>query len=173
MVGFTELSSNRPIESMSWFFTPVNHSVEEKRDDKTPPMTTLQTDKLTPHSSRESRKELHNRIALNIPKLELKHGEIDNTDTEDSGRSRYRSISTVSESSYDEILSETTNVKSKYLQAVIISVWDNTLGPKTLKVWHGSEYDRPDEELIKFVTQFPLFGEVGREEDFKGNIRSF
>jgi hypothetical protein len=85
-------------------------------------------------------KEYLRRISMNIPKLDL-YKSVDNSETatEDSSSAREKFFTTT-DSSYEDITSELSAVESANIKGVVISVWDNTLGPKLLRVWNGKVF---------------------------------
>lgn len=115
---------------------------------------------------RTKNKEILNKFAQNIPKLETKS--IIDFDIEETRE--LRSFSNVSEPNFDETHTEISHVNSKNVRAIIICVWDFTTGPKTLKIFHGRENNQLEDELIHFVTTFPLFGEAGREKEIQDKV---
>lgn len=117
-------------------------------------------------AERTRNKELLNKMAQNIPKLELKI----NLDESSEETRDTRSFSNVSEPNFDDTHTEMSHVNSKYVRAIIVAVWDDTTGPKTLRIFHGRENEKLDDDLIQFITTFPLFGEAGREKEIQDKI---
>jgi len=56
-------------------------------------------------------------------------------------------------------------VKDEYSSlfcAVLLSYWDNIMGPRVERLWHGNDKVELDKELISFVTSHTLNGELCR-----------
>ncbi len=59
-------------------------------------------------------------------------------------------------------------IHSYKVRAVILACWDNTMGPRTLKVWRNKHKKYSLEpELIQFVTRFTLIDEISREMELR------
>jgi hypothetical protein len=65
---------------------------------------------------------------------------------------------------YDQNNKELLN--SPYVRGVIMAVWDNTMGPRAIRVWHGlGTENKLDDDIITFVSRFTVIDEISREEE--------
>ena len=51
-----------------------------------------------------------------------------------------------------------------YFSAVLLSVWDNILGPQVHNVWYGPTADRLQPDIIQYVSSHTLNGEIVRTD---------
>eukprot|EP01080_Neovahlkampfia_damariscottae_P001616 gene1616-12741_t len=107
------------------------------------------------------------RISMNIPKLDF-FKNLDSTETPSEELSSNRE-KIYTDSSFDDVTSEISSVESPNIKGVLVSVWDNTLGPKLIRFWPG-KHTKLDGETLDFVSKFPIFGELGREDDIGDEV---
>jgi hypothetical protein len=70
---------------------------------------------------------------------------------------------------YDQNNKELLN--SSFVRGVIIAAWDNTMGPRAIKVWHGlGSENKLDEDVVTFVSKFTVIDEISREEEIGNNV---
>ena len=55
-----------------------------------------------------------------------------------------------------------TNLYSSLFSGVLLSYWDNIMGPRVQRLWHGNEKLKITPELISFVSSHTLNGELCR-----------
>eukprot|EP00112_Aurelia_sp_Birch-Aquarium-sp1_P011440 Seg2406.3 transcript_id=Seg2406.3/GoldUCD/mRNA.D3Y31 product="Guanine nucleotide exchange C9orf72-like" protein_id=Seg2406.3/GoldUCD/D3Y31 len=63
------------------------------------------------------------------------------------------------------------SVESSLLSGIMLSYWDNIMGPRVKMVWHGNEKIKMSREIISFVSSHTLNGELCRVRE-EGNTDS-
>ena len=86
-------------------------------------------------SEPKKNKEYLRRISMNIPKLDFsKNLDSTETPTEELSSNREKFYT---DSSCEDITSEFSSIESANIKGVLVSVWDNTFGPKLIRFWPG------------------------------------
>ena len=63
-------------------------------------------------------------------------------------------------------------LKSRHLSALIVSYWDNNVGPKPMKVWNGrvSRHEYLTDDNLLFISRFSMMDDMPRYEEIKNNV---
>ena len=56
-------------------------------------------------------------------------------------------------------------IKSSLFSGIMLAYWDNVMGPLTTKVWKGNEKVKIHEEIINYVSNHTLSGELCRQTE--------
>lgn len=68
-----------------------------------------------------------------------------------------------------DCLDDKFKLASNFVQAVIVSMWDNTVGPKPVRVWKGQN-NTVQNDLINFLARFSVIDEITRCEEISNNV---
>ncbi|KAF0979652.1 hypothetical protein FDP41_001320 [Naegleria fowleri] len=134
----------------------VNNNDHDEEEDEEKSITTLPVEVTTIASSSQQE-------ASQQPQQNNTASSIHNLSTSDEDLS---GVATNLNSYMDHIL------KTCYLNNLIVSYWDNSMGPRPLQVWNGSISRREylSDDNIMFITRFSLMDDMPRYEEVGSNI---